>query len=90
MSDRVDQVRIPSPCSDYSSTSFSVISSQSYSLDLLLLFSRKLISVSCSNYDIRLYFTLILSSFSSMGSAASQRKSTVAVAWIRSTGMPET
>ncbi len=49
-------------------------------------------SFACTNavQSISAYFTLIRSSFSSIGSAASHRNSTVAVAWTRSTGMPET
>lgn len=41
-------------------------------------------------YSIRPYFSLIRSSFSNMGSAAIQRKNTVATAWMQSMGKPVT
>ena len=41
-------------------------------------------------YVSRPYFSLMRSSFSSMGSAAIHRKNTVAAAWTQSTGKPVT
>ena len=40
-------------------------------------------------YSTRPYLTLMRSSFSSMGSAANQRNSQVAAAWMQSMGKPE-
>ena len=42
------------------------------------------------NHSINPYFTLMRSSFSSIGSAASSRKMTVAPAWTKSMGKPLT
>ena len=42
------------------------------------------------SYSTKPYLTLIRSSFSSIGSAARKMKITVAAAWIRSMGRPET
>ena len=43
-----------------------------------------------SVYSTNPYLTLMRSSFSSMGSAAMRMKITVAAAWIRSMGRPDT
>ena len=43
-----------------------------------------------AHYSTKPYLTLMRSSFSSMGSAATRMKTTVAAAWIRSMGSPDT
>lgn len=45
---------------------------------------------SACSYSMSPYFTLIRSNFSSIGSAANQRKIQVAAAWTASTGKPVT
>ena len=52
-------------------------------------FSRRLI-LKASYYSTKPYLTLMRSSFSSIGSAAMRMKITVAAAWIRSMGRPDT
>ena len=51
--------------------------------------NRRLI-LKVSYYSTKPYLTLMRSSFSSIGSAAMRMKITVAAAWIRSMGRPDT
>ena len=50
----------------------------------------KYLRIEVKNYSTSPYLTLMRSSFSSMGSAATRMKITVAAAWIRSMGRPDT